>query len=113
MHELSIAMNIVDTLGEELAGESGKVAAVRVEVGVLSGVVPDALLFAWEAASNGSRLEGSRLEIQEKKAVVHCPYCGGDKELPAIDRLRCPDCDAFTPDLVSGRELRIREVELA
>jgi hydrogenase nickel incorporation protein HypA/HybF len=112
MHELSIATNIVDTLTGELVGEEGPVVSIGIDVGVLSGVVPDALRFAWEAASRGSRLEGSRLEIREIDAVVHCDACDADRTLPSVDRLRCPVCDAYAPDLVKGRELQIREVEL-
>lgn len=112
MHELSIANGIVETVSGELASEPGRIVAVAVEVGVLSGVVPEALSFAWEAASQGTRLEGAKLKIRRKDAVVHCEECDADRALPSIDRLRCPVCDAYAPDLVSGRELRICEVEM-
>lgn len=112
MHELSIAMGIVESLEAELAGEKDQVVSVGVEIGVLSGVVPDALTFAWSAACQGSILEGSELEITEVGLVVHCDSCNADVTLPTIDRLRCPVCDDPTPEIVAGRELRIRDVRL-
>ena len=53
MHELSIANSIVESLTEEMAGTLGRILTVRLDVGVLSGVVPDALEFAWGAACEG------------------------------------------------------------
>lgn len=66
MHELSIALSIVDGVSEELALHGGSsVVAVHLRLGRLSGVVPDALLFAYDAACAGTPLEGSRLRIDE------------------------------------------------
>lgn len=113
MHELSIATSIVETLGRELADEPGRVRAVRVDVGALSGVVPEALQFAWDAACEGTRLGGAVLQIRKVPVTVHCDRCDADRVLPAIDRLRCPVCDEPTPVIVAGKELHIREVEMA
>ncbi len=112
MHELSIANSIVETVTSELTGETGRIKAIQIDVGVLSGVVPEALMFAWEAACQGSRLAGSRLEIHSIPAAVQCPGCDAERTLSSPDRLRCPVCNAFVPDLISGQELRIRGVEL-
>jgi hydrogenase nickel incorporation protein HypA/HybF len=112
MHELSIANSIVETLTRELAGEPGRVRAVRVDVGVLSGVVPDALRFAWDLACEGTRLDGAGLEIREIPLMVHCESCEADRTLPGIDRLRCPVCGEATPVIVAGKELNLREVEM-
>ncbi|MEX2579907.1 MAG: hydrogenase maturation nickel metallochaperone HypA [Verrucomicrobiales bacterium] len=112
MHELSIATHIVDTLTSDLADNPGKIVAVRLDVGVLSGVVPDALQFAWDVACEGSRLAGSELRISEISAVAHCPRCEADRPLDSIYRLCCPVCDEWTPEIVAGRELHIRAVEM-
>lgn len=113
MHELSIAMRIVETLTEALADTPGRVNAVRIRVGALSGVVPHALQFVWQAACEGTRLDGSALEIEEVPARVHCPQCDADRALPALQQLRCPACGAVTPEIVGGRELDIASVEVA
>jgi hydrogenase nickel incorporation protein HypA/HybF len=64
MHELSIALNIVDGVLEE-AKRHGctQVGAVHLRLGPLSGVDPNALLFAYPMACEGTILENSRLEI--------------------------------------------------
>jgi hydrogenase nickel incorporation protein HypA/HybF len=64
MHELSIAISLVETICDELPRLGDvRVRSVRVRVGALSGVVPDALTFAFDVASDGSRIAGTRLEI--------------------------------------------------
>jgi len=112
MHELSIANSIVETLTRELVGEPGRVRRVRVDVGVLSGVVPAALYFVWDTACEGTRLAGAALEIREIPLTVHCEICEADRILPGIDRLRCPVCGEPTPAIVAGKELDLREVEV-
>ncbi len=76
MHELSIALSIVEGATEEAKKHNGaKVEAVHLKLGRLSGVVKDALLFSWEIACQGTALENSRLEVTEIPVVVHCEIC--------------------------------------
>ena len=67
MHELSIAMSLVDAVCDELPrlGSRVTVRSVRIRVGPLSGVVGEALQFAFEVAAEGSPIAGARLEIEE------------------------------------------------
>lgn len=67
MHELSIAISLVDAVCEELPrlGEHVSVRRVLVRIGPLSGVVPAALRFAFDAAIEDSPIAGARLEIEE------------------------------------------------
>jgi len=66
MHELSIAVNIVDIACEEAERQGdSRVDAVYLNLGVLSGVVKEALQFSWELACEGSRIAGARLEIRD------------------------------------------------
>ena len=65
MHELSIAISMIDQITEESANRGGlDVEAVHLRLGVFSGVDKDALLFSWELACEGSCLEGTRLVIE-------------------------------------------------
>ena len=66
MHELSIALSIVEGVTEE-AEQRGEaiVRAVHLRLGRLSGVVRESLLFAYEAACAGTKLEGSVLQVEE------------------------------------------------
>lgn len=113
MHEMSVAMSIVESVSDAvLSGEPRQtVSAVYVRVGAMSGVIPEALAFAWDAATGGTRLDGSRLEIEAVPTAVYCPQCQADRELPG-QRLRCPVCHTRTPQVVRGRELDILSVEI-
>lgn len=70
MHELSIALRIVELVEDQLAGEppGAVVCAVDIRIGDLSSVVPEALQFAWEPATEGTRLQGAALRISREDA---------------------------------------------
>lgn len=66
MHELSIAVALVEVACEKAeALSSARVEALHVQVGRLSGVVPDALLFSFEVAARGTAIEGAKLRVEE------------------------------------------------
>ena len=87
MHELAITQSVVDMVVERMAGR--RVATVRVRVGQLSGVVPDAMLFCYELVTAGTNLEGSRLEIERTPGRANCRSCGQDFALTDLIML-CP-----------------------
>lgn len=112
MHELGITQSIVE-IAERTANEqqANKVLSVTVEVGSLSGVVPEALEFCFEACSNGTLLEGSQLLIEQVRARARCLDCG--REFLLAELLACcPDCNSAAGELLSGEELRIKEMEI-
>ncbi len=113
MHELSIALSIVEMATEESTRREGaKVDAVYLKLGRLSGVVKEALLFSWEIACQGTTLEGSRLEITEIPVVVHCQICKINRTLAEINNFSCPVCSAPTPEVLQGRELEVTALEI-
>jgi hydrogenase nickel incorporation protein HypA/HybF len=83
MHELSIALSLVDAICEELPRlGSVCVQSVRIRVGALSGVVPDALSFAFEVAADGSPIAGARLDIEAT--------AGRELEMTGVEVLDAP-----------------------
>ena len=114
MHELSIAMSLVDLVEDAVAdaGAIGDVAVVTVRVGAFSGVVAEALEFAWGSASEGTRCEGSRLEIERTPGRVRCPGCGGESELEFPPVFVCLHCGCPTAEVISGRELDLLRLEV-
>ncbi len=112
MHELSIAMSIVDMALEEAERRNVTIDAVYLELGLLSGVVADALLFSYEMACSGTPLEGSRLVIREVPIEVYCPACATQKTLSSMQWFCCPDCGTPTPKVIHGRELFITALEV-
>jgi hydrogenase nickel incorporation protein HypA/HybF len=108
MHELAITESLVSTVCERVG--DAKVSRVRLEVGKLSGVVPDAILFCFDVCTKGTALEGARLEIDEVVARAHCRDC--DLETVIDDSIPLCTCGSANVALLSGQELRIKEVEV-
>src|SRR6202011_4459311 len=92
MHELSIAMGIVDAALDESQRRGVQVSAVHLRLGALSGVVKDALLFSYEVACQDTPLEGSRLLIEEVPVMVFCPQCKEKRVLESVQSFSCPEC---------------------
>jgi hydrogenase nickel incorporation protein HypA/HybF len=112
MHELSIALSILDIAEEEAGRRGGRVAAVHLKLGRLSGVVKEALASAYEMAREGSPLARAELVIEEVPLVVHCPACDADRTPASMPILCCPACGAATNEVVSGRELEVSALEI-
>lgn len=111
MHELSIAMSMIEQIEEEAAKHTGKVRSAQIKIGVLSGVDADALQFAWEIARAGTGLESTVLEIERIPLLVRCPVCGKTYS-PEIQSLFCPDCVTPAQDILAGRELELATLEI-
>jgi hydrogenase nickel incorporation protein HypA/HybF len=112
MHELSVALKILDLAAAEAKCRGVDVVAVHLRLGPLSGVVKEALLSAYELARKGSLLEESRLVIEEVPIIVHCPTCRMDRPTPSLQQICCSVCGTPTPQVVSGRELEIAALEV-
>ncbi len=113
MHELSIAMSMVEMAAEESARCGGAhINAIHLKLGGLSGVVKEALLFSYDVACEGTSLEGSRLVIEEIPVVVYCPTCKMDMALASVQRFCCDVCGTPTPEVVRGRELEVVALEI-
>lgn len=108
MHELSIAESVVQMV---LARTDGKVSVVRLRIGKLSGVLPDALTFCFDLATSGTTLEGALLEIDEQEARAHCRDCDTDFVLP--DMFLLCACGSADLDVLAGRDLKVASVEVA
>ncbi len=113
MHELSIAMSMVEMAAEESARRGGvQVHAIHLKLGQLSGVVKEALLFSYDVACEGTTLEGSRLIIEEIPIVVYCPNCQMERALASMQRFCCDVCGTLTPEVLRGRELEVVALEI-
>ncbi len=112
MHELSIAMSLLEVAAEEAAKHCGNVVAVHVQVGRLSGVVNEALALAWDAARMGTALERAELVIEEVPVAAYCPVCASDQDVVSPQWLRCVRCGAAVGQIVRGRELDLVALEV-
>jgi hydrogenase nickel incorporation protein HypA/HybF len=109
MHELSIAESVVEAVLERTGDK--KVTCVRLAVGKLAGVVPDALTFCFELAAAGTALEGAKLEIVDLPGRAHCRGC--DKDFEKDDLILLCECGSADVEVVAGRELSVTSVEVA
>jgi hydrogenase nickel incorporation protein HypA/HybF len=113
MHELSIAMSILDLAAEEAQRRGARgVAAIHLKMGPLSGVVKEALLAAYDLAREASTINAAELIIDEVPLVVNCSICQTERTLTSPQELFCPACGTPTPDVVHGRELEVFALEL-
>jgi hydrogenase nickel incorporation protein HypA/HybF len=114
MHELSIAVSIVEMAQEEAERRGAmQIRAVHLRLGQLSGVVKQALLSSYEVACESTPLEGSQLLIEEIPVEVFCPKCEQPRLVDSIQWFCCPECGTPTPTVLRGKELEVVALELA
>ncbi len=113
MHELSIALNIVHLASQEAAAAGGlHVAAIRVRLGRLAGVVAEALTSAFELARQGSAVADAALTIEEVPLRIYCDGCGREQAAVSDYEPRCVVCGTPSTQVVAGRELEIAALEV-
>lgn len=113
MHELSIAMSIVEVAAEEADRQGGgRVAAVHLRLGPLAGVIPDALRSAFGLAREETALADADLVIEEVAVAVYCPACDAERSAVSVQQLCCSACGTPTPEVVRGRELEVVALEI-
>ncbi len=110
MHEFSIAVNIVEIATEYAKKENAEVVKeIEIEVGELSGVVVDALEFCMEAATKDSVLEGVSTSITFVPGKARCFSCKHEFEVHDFYSA-CPKCNTPAPEVIEGRELRVKSL---
>ena len=111
MHEMSIAMAVVDQVAEAArAAGATTVTSVRLLVGELAGVVPDSLAFCFELACAGTVLAGAELVPVPVPGRARCAPCAREWAVGMPPDLCCPVCGTAADELLSGRELQIAGV---
>jgi hydrogenase nickel incorporation protein HypA/HybF len=114
MHELSIALSLLDVAGEERQRrDNPRVISLRLRLGPLAGVIREALLSAYEMAREGTDFAACQLVIEDVPVMIHCRTCNADHPVPPPWQLICPACGRGEVDLVSGRELDLAAMEIA
>lgn len=109
MHELSVVLEIFE-LVEEIMNEQGlkEVSTVEVEVGELSGILPDYFKECWNAARMGSIFSNTKLKLDYKPAMARCS-CGAVYEMNRHSRI-CPECSKTDYTVISGREFMVNQI---
>lgn len=112
MHEMSLMEGIFEALHKSIEPYPGaRVIKVNLVVGALTNAVPDALEFAFEAFSKGTRAEGAQLEIELVPLTIKCGQCNWEGP-GEVTQFECPKCQSWQLEIVTGRELLIKSLEV-
>ena len=111
MHELSICTALLRRVEVLASNEAGRVSAVRVTAGPLSGVEPHLLVQAFRVARTGSKASTAELIIERAPVQIRCLGCGYETET-APNALACPACGSERTQLLSGDELLLTGIDL-
>ncbi len=108
MHELGITRNIVAIVADAAKGR--RVTRIHVEVGKLSGILAQAIVFCFDVVAQGTAIEGAALSIHEVEGRANCRACGAEFATPTL----FTPCGCGSRDLVrlAGEELKIKTMEL-
>ena len=111
MHELSIAMSLIKAATDVAKRENvRRLVSVTVQVGPMSGVVPESLEFAFPFAAKGTMLEGAALKIEKTELRLHCNTCDKDGPAEPMERM-CPTCNGMNIKIVQGDEIVLKSLE--
>ena len=108
MHELAITEGVVQAVTQRLPGTP--IACVHLEIGAMSGVAADSVRFCFELVTEGTTLEGARLDISQPAARCRCRACG--TEFEPDDVIALCGCGSADVVILAGQELRITSVEV-
>jgi len=112
VHELSIMESALSLVTHQ-ASVSGarRVHVIRLRIGQISGVVPEALELAFQALAPGTVAAEARLDIEHVPARFWCPAC--ENEFVAGELFaQCPGCGRPSADLRAGREMEVASMEI-
>lgn len=110
MHELSIAISIVDSaINQAKMASADRVSEVTLDIGILSGIEYESLEFALSVAAKETILEKTLFRINRVEPVAECPAC---QHLYTPDGMfsHCPECNKQGIRLIRGTELQIKSL---
>jgi hydrogenase nickel incorporation protein HypA/HybF len=114
MHETAIALSVLDIVVEKCREAGGHtVETVRVRIGKAAGIMPEALLFAFDAAKASSVADQAQLIIESVPVGGVCNEC--KKDFTADDAqyvFSCPLCNSSSIEIKTGREMEIMDMEI-
>jgi hydrogenase nickel incorporation protein HypA/HybF len=114
MHEMSIMKETLDlAIAAAVAQSAQRIHQLTLRVGQLSGVVPEALQFAFDVVTQGTLAEGATLTLEIVPIRCHCSACNLSFTPTDLYLYECPDCHQFSPHILQGRELQLDRVEVS
>ncbi len=112
MHEMSIAMNIIELAADAARSEGGNtITGIELEIGTLSGIMTESLEFCFEAASNNTMAQGAQLKIHLIPGKGLCISCNNEIPVESIGA-QCPHCGEYLLNILQGKELRLKAITI-
>jgi len=112
MHEFGLMKSIVDIVYEfAMKNRAEKVTKIIVDIGAISGVVPEYLSFYFEPCTKNTVMEGAQFETNLIPAIGNCNGCSSTFDL-LENNFVCPACKGESWELTSGKELNIQGIEV-
>ena len=113
MHEVGIMENTLAIALKQAAQErASQIHRLTMRIGPLSGVVPEALEFAFDVLTRGTIAEGATLEVERVPIICFCSACRLEFQ-PSDLFCECPQCHAPSIEVRQGRELELASVEVS
>ena len=112
MHELSIAHSLLSIIERSVpSGNKGTVTEVYLDVGTLSAIELDALVFSFDIVKDKTISSRANLIINSIQGKGKCRSCGG---VFPIDKygVACPECNSYSIDIMQGKELKITSISI-
>lgn len=112
MHELSIAYEINNIIDQYITAEEKKyIKSVRIRIGKLQNILPDSLIFCFEAINSSGNSTGPKLEIENVPVTIECNECRSVNEVEDYT-FNCINCGSRDIKVITGNELSVKEIEL-
>ena len=114
MHEASIAASLLEIVsGQCRKSGCSRIESIHLKIGRASGIMTDALIFAFDAMKEGSPAKGAVLEIEEVPVSGHCDECNNTFTTEQEYILSCPSCGGSSFRMTAGRELDVIDMEVS
>lgn len=111
VHELSLCEAIAGVVKAHAGGRH--VEVVRVRIGALRQVVPDALEFCWTLLRDHEDMPDAQLELELVAAEIACRACGKRSCVESAWSLLCPDCQGADVEVVRGNEFLVTSLDVS
>ncbi len=113
MHEMSLMESVREIVDDAArANGTARVAVVRLKIGALAAVDPEALRFAFDVVMRGGPAESATLEIESVPGAAWCWDCARTVAVGA-HASGCPECGGHRLEITGGTEMRVHEIDLA
>ena len=110
MHEISIAENIIKLIQNEYGNSEFKIKEIFVQVGELSGIIPDTLIFAFDQLKNDTKFSDTKINVEIIKCKLKCNNCGREYEISLSDITKCENCGSDDFILIGGTDIILSRI---